>query len=169
MNSSEPMPEHHELGAAINAHRIAASKTKEDMAGAIEVELSVVDGILKGDQRPDAEMLELIVSYLSLRSNEANRIRKISGYLQTEDAMSGALSADLQEIFVPKPVKADSLSDSDQILYTDVVHVVASSQGVVISFIQGLDSEGNPNVISRVGMSHKHVKSIIEVLKRSLG
>jgi hypothetical protein len=59
-------------------------------------------------------------------------------------------------------------SQDARILYTDMVHVSANGYGVVINFLQGLGPDNKPSIVSRVGMSKEHARSLVEVLQRTI-
>jgi len=49
-----------------------------------------------------------------------------------------------------------------------MVHVNANKYGVVINFLQGLGANNQPMAVSRIGMSHEHAQSLLEVLQQTL-
>jgi hypothetical protein len=48
------------------------------------------------------------------------------------------------------------------------VNVSSNRFGVVINYLQGLGGSSQPLAVSRIGMSHAHAKSLIEVLQKTV-
>jgi hypothetical protein len=49
-----------------------------------------------------------------------------------------------------------------------MVHVTVNNFGVVLSFMQNIGPHNQPIVVSRLGMSKEHAKSVVDVLSRTL-
>jgi hypothetical protein len=50
-------------------------------------------------------------------------------------------------------------------LYADVVHVNASLNGYVLNFAQQIGPTNQYVIVSRIGMSERHIKSLIKALE----
>lgn len=158
------MSEYSELGQVIRSHRLAADKSIEDLSGAIEVEPKFITDLEKGETKPPQDILLLIINHLDIEETDANKLWQLAGYNNQ--------IADDQNDYKPETTKDTtltiSLPDSLPVLYTDMVNVVSNKYGVVFNFVQGVGPKGQPTVVSRVGMSHEHAKSILEVLQKTL-
>lgn len=160
------MAEFEELGVAIKAFRVAANESLDDVSGAVEISSESLHKIEKGEEQPPLDILELIISHFSLREQEASRLWNLAGY--SNDNIPSK-SAPVNDTTIRGTKRQSGIGQSeDQALYTDMVHVVSNKYGLIINFIQGLNAEGQPNVVSKVGMSRAHAESIVEVLKKSL-
>lgn len=152
-----------ELGVALKAYRVAAEESVSDLAEAIELSEDVIKRTETGLQKPSLEMIELIGRHYSLREPEISRLVELAGHsaedfsfdLAPADIDLRKLSEDYDVLFAP-------------VLYTDMVNVVSNHHGVTINFVQKGNGEDKPVVISRVGMSHEHAKSILKVLAESI-
>lgn len=157
------MAEYYKLGQVIRSYRLAADKSIEDLSGAVEVDPKFITDLEKGQAKPPQDILALIINHLDIDEGEADELWELAGYkIDSQDGSVEMVHADDgQKINIGIP-------DDMPILYTDMINVASSKYGVVISFIQGIGSNGQPTVVSRVGMSYDHAKSVIEVLQKSL-
>ncbi len=157
------MSEYYKLGQVIRSHRLAAAESIEDLSGAVEVDPKFITDLEKGAQQPPEEILALIINHLELEDKEADELWQLAGYKidsQTEGATVTKTDDDKdRNITIPEDLP---------ILYTDMVNVVSNKYGVVFNFVQGVGPNGSPIVVSRVGMSHDHAKSVLSVLQKSL-
>lgn len=158
------MGPYQKVGGMLKAHRQAASKTIQDVSDAVEIEPAQLGMIEDGQIQPPEEILQLLISHFAIDPQDAIRLREMAGYTgfdEFDDFMSEDNSKNPKEINVNIP-------SDQQILYTDMVHVVANKYGVTLNFIQGVGPSGKPTVVSRVGMSKEHAQSILDVLQKSL-
>ena len=152
-----------ELGIALRAYRVAVGESVEDVAEATEVGLDMINQIEAGLHAPSEETIELLARHYSLREQEVKRLYELAGHdetdfkidLEGDDFDMEKLSKDFEVLFAP-------------IFYTDMVNVVSNEYGVTINFIQNASGSEKPVVVSRVGMSHKHAESILEVLQETV-
>lgn len=149
------------LGRVIKSYRLAAEESIEDLSGAVEVEPDFINDLESGKAQPPEDILALIINHLNIEETEASELWTLAGY-ETEATRSEEMSDD-----DAKQLNVNVPSDKP-ILYTDRVHVVSNGYGVVLNFIQGVGPNGPAQVVSRVGMSHEHAKSVLEVLQKSL-
>ena len=157
------MAEFKELGVALKAYRVAADETIEDVSNALELDKETILLIESGELQPMPEMIELIARHFALREQEAERLLELAGYGKDEFALDLESDVSFEELTRMTDVIVGP------ILYTDTVKVVSNKFGVIINFVQSNGGDGKSIVVSRVGMSHQHAKSVIEVLQRSLG
>lgn len=157
------MPEYYKLGQVIRSYRLAADKSIEDLSGAVEVEPEFITKLEKGSAKPPEDILALIINHLDIQEEEAEELFELAGYTIEEQKEGASLSKsdDIQSVNLAVP-------EDLPILYTDMVNVVSNKYGVVFNFVQGVGPNGHPTIVSRVGMSHDHAKSVLEVLQKSL-
>ena len=148
-----------EFGIAIKAYRVAANESIEDVSGAVEVDPSTISEIEEGKLQPPMDILELLIRHFSLRHNEALRLWKLAGYAKN-GLEKVKVSAD--------PKKQVQIATDAPIMYTDSIHVAANKYGITLSFIQGIGADGDPVVVSRVGMSSEHAQSMLNIIRRAL-
>ncbi len=152
-----------ELGIAVRAYRVAAGESVEELADATELSSELLQKIEAGLQKPTIGALEMLGRHYSLRDSEVRRLLELAGHnskdfeldLEQADIDLRKLTSQYDVLFAP-------------IFYTDMVNVVSNQYGVTINFIQNANGEDKPVVVSRVGMSHQHAESIIQVLQESV-
>ena len=152
-----------ELGVALRAYRVAAGESIQELADATEVSPELIKQMEAGLHAPSDEVIELISRHFSLREQEVKRIYELAGHdsedfqinLAAEDFDIEKLNKDFEVLLAP-------------IFYTDMVNVISNEFGVTINFIQNASGSEKPIVVSRVGMSHKHAESILEVLQETV-
>jgi hypothetical protein len=92
---------------------------------------------------------------------------ELAGYKQEKTGLSSMISNSKDGD--PNISKTAFVHATDaRILYTDMVHVSANKYGVIINFLQGLGSNDQPMAVSRIGMSHEHANSLLEVLSQTI-
>lgn len=155
-----------DFGIAIKAFRVAANETVEDVSDALEVETKLIGEIESGGLQPSVDILENLISHFSLRDKEATRLWELAGYQKSfieEFFVDSNLDGPDESLELPIP-----RMDGKDILYTDMVHIITNKFGVVINFVQGVNSSGEPKIISKIGMSKEHAKFIADALLKSL-
>lgn len=132
-----------------------------DASGAVEIELDDLNRIEQGSERPSEDILLLLISHFALKEDEASRLWELAEYDKRELPMvSVAVGQHDQLDGRDVPVTGADC----RVFYTDMAQVTVSKYGVVLSFMQtGFASQ--PVVVSRVGMSHQHAASVLEVLR----
>lgn len=153
------MSSQRELGVAIKAYRIAANETPDNLAEAVEISTEQLVNIETGQLVPTREVLEMMISHFSLRKTEAERLWKLAGFEFNSEEPGSEVIMDEAELNALLPIQT--------ILYTDRVHIAGNKYGLIIDFMQNT-GEGKPVIVSRVGMSQQHAKSLIEIIKRAL-
>ncbi len=142
-----------QFGAHLRSLRAKHRESLSDVSGAVEIDEKQLRDIESGRTEPTEDLVMLLIGHFSLREEEAMKLWQLAGL-------------DREPVVVNDP--SQYATETNKVLYTDMVHVSANSYGVIINFLQGLGGDGKPSAIARVGMSREHAKSIIEVLNRTL-
>ncbi len=151
------------FGARLKTMRESAKESIADLSGAVEVDTSVLNNIENGKEQPGEDLVLLIISHFALKEDEALKLWELAGYDQEKTGLTSVGNEDgktIQSAFIT--------ADDARIIYTDMVHVSANKYGVIINFLQGLGAQNQPMAVSRVGMSHEHAKSMLEVLQETI-
>ncbi|MEK7603288.1 MAG: helix-turn-helix transcriptional regulator [Patescibacteria group bacterium] len=148
------------LGDSLKKARQKRQETIAEVSGAVEIEADVLQNIEAGIFRPSEDIMMLLISHFNLSEGEADRLWNLAGYETLEEP-------DFQDLQSPK-TGAAVLPGDVRIVYTDTVHVVVNNFGVVMNFMQMGGPVGQPLMVSRVGMSKEHARSVLEVLKQTL-
>jgi transcriptional regulator with XRE-family HTH domain len=155
------------LGKHLKSLRVRLQETVADVSGAVEIDSELLLSIEDGSIKPSEDILLLLLSHLSVKEEEASKIWQLAGYEKNEfmpndgflDATAGA-----QPVVMVVP-------QDTRIQYTDQLNVTVNNYGVVLNFLQKNDGQGanaQPQLISRLGMSREHARSIIAVLQKTL-
>lgn len=147
------------FGDYLKGLRNRRKESLADVSGAVEIDVMILDRIESGNIQPSEDMLMLLISHYNLKEDEAVRLWQLAGYDQSK---LGYQTSSASEDSI------NMLANDGPILFTDGLQVSANKYGVIINFLQGIDANGAPQTISRLGMSREHARTIIEVLKKTL-
>jgi len=151
------------FGNHLKQIRQKAKESIAEVSGAVEVDTKELAKIEAGKIQPAEDIVLLLISHFALKEDEALKVWELAGYTQDKTGLTSLLSADGSITQTAYVSPADA-----RIIYTDMVHVNANKYGVVLNFLQGLGTNNQPMAVSRVGMSHEHAKSLLEVLQQTL-
>lgn len=151
------------LGARLRGMREKQRESLAEVAGSVEIELDSLTEIEQGKHRPSEDILLLLISHFAMKEDEATKLWELAGYEKIDDATAMSIdeSGEIKNSVVVMPADA-------RISYTDMAHVVANQYGVVLNFMQTNGPGNQPMVVSRLGMSKDHAKSLIELLQRTV-
>ena len=144
------------LGGRLKLLREKHKQTVAEVSGAVEIEMDLLGRYERGEQRPNEEVLMLLISHFDISDDDATQLWELAGY------NDGAPESSNQTQFTPV-VPIDL-----RIIYTDMVHVVVNNYGVVMNFMQNAGPNNQSLAVARVGMSKEHAKSVLEVLQETL-
>lgn len=128
--------------------------SRNELCGAFELSPEVLDRLEQGAERPTEDLIEQIIEHFSLDDNQASTLWVLAGY--SDERNNDAPQAVLLPLSEAKAV------------YSDMVHVSVNNFGVVISFMQNVGAHNQPVVVSRLGMSKEHAKSVADVIYQTL-
>ena len=151
------------FGTKFKEIRLKAKETLLDVSGAVESDLSILESVESGEYQPSEDLVLLLISHFALKEDDALDFWELAGY-QQEKTGTTSITADDQGVVQKAYVTAGDV----RILYTDMVHVKSNRHGLVINFLQSLGSDDHTVAVSRVGMSHAHAESLLEVLQKTL-
>jgi transcriptional regulator with XRE-family HTH domain len=151
------------LGIRLKRMREKLQETITEVSGAVEIDVQALNAIERGSVRPGEDILLLLISHFGVKEDEAVQLWNMAGYdqhtLRGDDNILGDDGGKQSAIIMPSDAR---------ISYTDMVHVTINNYGVVLNFMQGAGLNNQPMVVSRVGMSREHAKSVLELLQRTL-
>lgn len=152
------------LGARLRRVRERLNESIIEVSGAVEIDADALREIERGRQRPSEDILLLLISHFALKDAEATKLWNLANYNQSdisEQQPINYFNTDTKQAMMALPADI-------RILYSDTVHIMINNYGVVINFMQNTGATDQPLVISRVGMSKDHARSVLEVLQRTL-
>ncbi len=142
------------LGKSLRVMREKLRETLAEVSGAVEIEIDALSSFEQGAKRPSEDILLLLISHFGAKQVEATKLWELAEYEKPLHQQHDASKSNVL-----------ALPSEARISYTDLVHTTANQYGVVINFMQEAGPAGQPLIISRVGMSKEHARSLIEVLK----
>lgn len=148
-----------QLGAWLKSLRQKKQQSLAEVSGAVEIDSSQLSEIESGARRPSEDILMLLISYFSVKEDEAVKVWEMAGYNKIEDNAHDSEQS-IQQVFV-MPMDA-------RVVYTDMAHVISNKYGVTINFMQSDGIGGQPLAVSRVGMSLEHAHKLMRILEKTL-
>jgi transcriptional regulator with XRE-family HTH domain len=149
------------LGNRLRRMRQNLQETIAEVSGAVEIDMQALNAIERGSTRPSEDILLLLISHFAIKEDEALQLWNLAGYDHASLRGEVPVTDEPKQTVMMTPLDA-------RIAYTDMVHIMVNNYGVVINFMQGAGPSGQPMMISRVGMSREHAKSVLELLQRTL-
>lgn len=152
------------LGGKLKRMREKARESLAEVSGAVEIDVPTLTSIESGEERPQEEVLLLLISHFGVKEDEAMKLWEMAGYEQSATSAKSSVNdehGNAQSSVMVMPLDA-------RIVYTDMVHVMVNNYGVVINFMQGAGPDNKPLAVSRIGMSKDHAKSVLKVLQETL-
>lgn len=147
------------LGLHLKDVRQKANQTVAEVSGAVEVEQEFIESIERGEDRPSEEILLLLISHFDIEDEEATGLWEMAGYTDDEQL---DLDQDTIKAF------ASILAPDLRIIYTDMIHVTSNENGLTMNFMQSGGPNGQPMVVSRLGMSKDQAKNVMAALKEGI-
>lgn len=150
------------LGDRIKNIRQKNKQTIAEVSEAVELDMDLYSKIEQGKECPSEDVLFLLTSYFDVNDNEAKNLYRLAKFDEANPANFFGLSGeDTKTMVIALPADL-------RVVYTDMAHVVANKNGIVINFMQEAGLGGQPMIASRVGMSKEHAKCIVETLQNAL-
>lgn len=159
MGDNPQQKQYRQLGSELKKLRLQNQQSIAEVSGSVEIDIEDLARFENGETRPGEEILLLLISHFDLTEEKATKLWGLAGY-GTEDSRVQDLIDEIQQ------AGAFVLPQDARIMYTDVTHASASKHGVVINFMQSAGPMGKPMIVSRMGMSKEHAKSMIELLQK---
>lgn len=144
------------IGLRLRKLREAAHESIGEVSGAVEIDSETLAKIEAGEQRPEEDVLMLLLSHFKVSDQESVKFWELAGYGQDEPKQS--VQEQLQQIMMVLPF-------DNRVAFSDTAHVFGNANGVVVTF--GL-SAGNvqPQTVSRIGMSVEQATKLSKLLTR---
>ena len=159
MSQSRSISPYRLLGKRLKELRDRSQESLGEAAGAVEIDAKQLASFELGQAKPSQEILLLLISHFGAKDDEAVRLWNLAGY--GIDKLPG----DIQERTEP----AVGISEpAERVLYTDTIEVVVNRYGVIMNFLQNIGTKNPPAVVTRVGMSREHAKSVLQILQMTL-
>lgn len=161
MSQNQSASPYRPLGKKLKLMRDQARETLAEASGAVEIEVRQLAAYELGQSRPGEEVLLLLISHFGAKDDEAIQLWELAGYGMSRIPVAHIASGD--EILQSSNVTAEN-----RIMFTDTVDVIVNNYGVVMNFMQNSGAKAAPAIVSRVGMSREHAKSVLQILQMTL-
>jgi transcriptional regulator with XRE-family HTH domain len=150
------------LGNHLKYVREQSNQTLAEVSGAVEIDEQYLERIEAGVERPDEDILLLLISHFGVKDREAVQLWELADYdsdmpdeIRGDDAQQSA-----------KPIVM-LLSMDMRTVYSDGIDVTVNPAGVTLSFTQHQGS-GQPSPVAKVGMSHKQAEAVIQTMQKAM-
>jgi transcriptional regulator with XRE-family HTH domain len=147
-----------QLGAKLRNLRKSSNESLSDVSGAVEIDEHILERYEAGMDRPDEEVLYLLINHYGLNDRLAAQLWDLAGYGDVPND-----GEDIQEALVAAKQLIMVLATDTRTMYTDGLHVEANKNGLQITFTQSL-SNGKNLPVSRVGMSYEQATDMIQAV-----
>ena len=149
------MSEYEKFGKVLHSLRRKYHTTTKELCGALEINEDYLNRLELGLERPSEDLVELMISHFALDDSLADNLWVLAGYPleKLDDVTVQIAQMPLSEL---------------KISYTDMVHISVNNFGVVLNFMQNVSPNNQPFVVSRLGMSKEHAKSVADLIYRTL-
>jgi transcriptional regulator with XRE-family HTH domain len=152
------------LGIRLKFIRQKLQESLAEVSGAVEIDVETLERFEHGSERPNEDLLMLLISHFGMKDDEAVGLWELAGY-DTAYRAAGTPADDTAAKQLPLIMM---LSLDTRIVYSDGVNITANPNGIVISFTQNAGHDGQPVPIARVGMSREHAQNVLQVLHQAI-
>lgn len=149
------MPPYQKFGKVLHSLRRKYHTTSKEICSALEISEEYLWALESGHERPSEDLVEQMIGLFSLDDQLADNLWLLAGYPleRLDDVTVQIAQMPLSEL---------------KISYTDMVHISVNNFGVVLNFMQNVSPNNQPMVVSRLGMSKEHAKSVADLIYRTL-
>lgn len=168
---SEPTKPFKNLGSHLRTVRELSHRSLAEVSGAVEIDQRALELIEDGLERPEEDVMLLLISYFDVQDQEALHLWELADY---DSDLSDHLQFDDQ----PEDSKAGSsanikpmvmlLAMDVRTMYSDGLNVTVTPAGVTMQFTQSVNHQPQPAAIARLGMSHSQAELVIKTLQTAL-
>jgi hypothetical protein len=150
------------LGTHLKYLREQSRESLAEVSGAVEIDEAALGRIEAGLERPDEEILLLLISHFDMQDQEAVQLWELAGYdgevpeqIRPADTVPGSKSVVML------------LALDTRTMYTDGVEAKAGPGGITLNFTQA-NGRGEAAPVARLGMSYEQAEEAMRALYRSI-
>lgn len=157
-----PKP-YEKLGEQLKSLRQTSRESLLEVSGAVEIEENILEKYEAGLDRPDEEILTLLISHYQIKDGLADQLWELAGYSERmpEEAvmLEEAMAAAKQLVMV--------LAIDGRTVYTDGVNIDCNKSGLQMTFTQSTP-QNKAMQVSRLGMSYDQAAEVMKALAIAL-
>lgn len=150
------------LGQHLKHVREYSKQTLAEVSGAVEINIEDLERIEAGTERPQEDILLLLISYFNVQEHEAVKLWELAGYDgEVPDRMRPS-----EELATGKSTVM-LLAIDMRTLYTDGLDIEQTMSGLTLSFTQQ-SGKKQASPVSRLGMSFDQAQQVVNQLQQAL-
>lgn len=150
------------LGNHLKYLREQSHQTLSEVSGAVEIDEQLLINIESGMNRPDEEILLLLINHFNIKDREAVQLWELANY---DSDIPDQIKLD-NEINGQKPVVM-LLAPDGRTIYSDGVEVMTNNAGVTINFTQ-MQNMHQASSVAKIGMSYNQAQEVLKTLEQAL-
>lgn len=154
-----PKP-YEKLGEQLKSLRQSSQESLAEVSGAVEIDENILEKYEAGLDRPDEEVLNLLISHYQLQDGRANHLWELAGYAAERAAEESVI---IEEAMAAAKQLIMVLATDGRTIYTDGVSIDCNKSGLQITFTQST-SQNKPLPVSRLGMSYEQAQEVLKAL-----
>lgn len=158
------------LGTHLKTVREQAKRSLAEVSGAVEIDETQLRLIEAGLQRPEEDVMLLLISYFNMADQEAMHLWELAKYdSDLADHLELTAAGDDNPASLNGKSATIMLVSMDvRTMYSDGVEVSWNDAGVTLSFTQSSANKGQGVSVARVGMSHKQLENVLECIEKAM-
>lgn len=158
-----------DLGKHLKNVREQSKRSLAEVSGAIEIDERALKRIEIGQDRPDEDVMLLLISYFNVQDQEALHLWELAEYdSEITDHVQfseGSNDPDVASLMSKSVIMM--LAMDVRTMYSDGIEVNWTQSGVTLNFTQA-NGQGAPISVARVGLSHNQAEEVLHSLERAL-
>lgn len=147
------------LGRKLKELRGQANESLAEASGAVEIDVRELARYELGQERPNEDILLLLLSHFGVKDEDAVKLWEMAGYSMAKIPAIHMVS---------DTTGGQTIHTDNHVLFTDIVDIVVNNYGVVMNFMQNTGPGKQPSTVAKVGMSRDHAKSVLQILNVTL-
>lgn len=164
------------LGDHLRTVREQLKRSRAEVSGAVEIDEQQLEQIEAGRERPEEDVMLLLISYFNVQDQEALHLWELARYdsdlsehLQFEKVGSRAGEPDDGDAQSLGGKPAIMLLAMDvRTMYSDGLDVVVNPAGLTLQFNQTVPKPLQTVPVARIGVSHQQAEQVIKALQQAL-
>lgn len=152
------------LGTHLKYLREQSSESLAEVSGAVEIDERALQRIEDGHERPEEDILLLLINHFAMPDQEAVQLWELAGYDGTPEQLVRA-AADVNHEDLQKAVVMFLAVDA-RTMYSDGLDILCNQAGITLNFTQS--GKEQATTVSHVGMSYEQALRVCEALQHAL-
>ncbi len=161
-----------DLGKHLRNVRELSKRSIAEVSGAIEIDEKTLKRIEVGQDRPEEDVMLLLISYFNVQDQEALHLWELAEYDSeiTDHVQFSETNSDPEVASLMSKSIIMMLAMDVRTMYSDGIDIQTTLAGVTLNFTQTSQNNGQNNNISvaKVGLSHNQAEEVLRSLERAL-